>query len=170
MRLVTRKAVRPVAAGGRREPALGLGAAAGAPAPRSVTTDGKLSRPPPPGVPAREPRREPAAPPRPRPQPRPARRQSRPRVAGGVLWIVIVAALLAGIVALNVAVLRLNMQVEHLDNQRDELVSSARTTCPPSCRRRRPPGASSEIARSKLHLGAPASTTYLELGTAAPRR
>ena len=66
-----------------------------------------------------EPSRKPAVPARPQPRSRPAaRRQARPRVAGGVLWIVIVATLLAGIVALNVAVLRLNMQVEQLDNHR----------------------------------------------------
>jgi len=101
----------------------------------------------------------------PRLQSRPGRAvrpQQRPRVAGGVLWIVIVAALLAGIVALNVAVLRLNMQVEQLDNQHDELVSkheglqSQLSTAAAA-------GRVEEIATKTLHLGAPAATTYLEL-------
>jgi cell division protein FtsL len=71
-----------------------------------------------------EPRRKPAAPARPQPRSRPAaRRQARPRVAGGVLWIVIVAALLAGIVALNVAALRLNLETQRLDQRKDELVT-----------------------------------------------
>ncbi|HEY1370587.1 MAG TPA: hypothetical protein VGF23_25885 [Gaiellaceae bacterium] len=42
-------------------------------------------------------------------------------VAGGVIWIVCVAALLAGVVALNVAVLRLNMGVDRLDRQKTQL-------------------------------------------------
>jgi cell division protein FtsL len=42
-------------------------------------------------------------------------------VAGGVVWIVCVAALLAGVVALNVAVLRLNMGVDKYDRQKAQL-------------------------------------------------
>jgi cell division protein FtsL len=43
------------------------------------------------------------------------------RVAGGVVWIGIVAVLLAGVVALNVAVLRLNMQLDRLGRERADL-------------------------------------------------
>jgi cell division protein FtsL len=57
--------------------------------------------------------------PRPRPAPRAVRRERR--VAGGVLWIGIVAALLAGVVAMNVAVLRLNMQLDRLGRERADL-------------------------------------------------
>jgi cell division protein FtsL len=39
----------------------------------------------------------------------------------GVLWIGVVAALLAGVVALNVAVLRLNVQLDGLDQERARL-------------------------------------------------
>lgn len=63
---------------------------------------------------------------RPRPQRAPARRPrpvARPRVAGGVVWIVLVAALLAGIVAVNVAALRLNLQSQRLEERRQELVA-----------------------------------------------
>ena len=64
--------------------------------------------------------------PRPRPKPKPAaRKQPRPasrrRVTGGVLWIVFVAVLLTGIVALNVAVLRLNVQLDRLSRERANL-------------------------------------------------
>jgi cell division protein FtsL len=74
---------------------------------------------------------------------------------------VIVAALLAGIVALNVAVLRLNMQAEQLDNQHDELVSkneglqSQISTAAAA-------GRVEELGKA-LGLGSPASTTYLQL-------
>jgi cell division protein FtsL len=43
------------------------------------------------------------------------------RVTGGVVWIGIVAALLAGVVAMNVAVLRLNMKLDHLARERADL-------------------------------------------------
>jgi cell division protein FtsL len=39
----------------------------------------------------------------------------------GVLWIAVIAALLAGVVALNVAVLRLNVQLDGLDQERTRL-------------------------------------------------
>jgi cell division protein FtsL len=52
-------------------------------------------------------------------------RQTRPArskgVAGGVVWIVFVTALLAGVVALNVAVLRLNVQLDGLAREKQEL-------------------------------------------------
>lgn len=60
---------------------------------------------------------------RPRPKPAPPRRKPQPRrgVAGGVVWIVLVAVLLAGVVALNVAVLQLNVRLDKLDTQRAQL-------------------------------------------------
>ena len=48
----------------------------------------------------------------PRPRTR-SRERATPRLlGGGVLWIVVFAALLAGVVAVNVAVLRLNLQLD----------------------------------------------------------
>jgi cell division protein FtsL len=58
-----------------------------------------------------------------RDEPRPRRRERRrSRVAGGAVWIVLVAVLLAGIVAMNVAVLRLNVQYDKLGRQKVDLV------------------------------------------------
>jgi cell division protein FtsL len=62
--------------------------------------------------------------PRTRSNPRPrAKRKVEPRrrVAGGVVWIGLVAALLAGVVALNVAVLRLNVQLDETQRERNQL-------------------------------------------------
>jgi cell division protein FtsL len=54
-----------------------------------------------------------------RPAPRAVPRERR--VAGGVVWIGIIAALLAGVVAMNVAVLRLNMTLDRLGRDRAQL-------------------------------------------------
>ena len=113
----------------------------------------------------------------PQPRPQPARRPARPRtaprargrplVAGGVLWIVVVAALLAGIVALNVAVLRLSVQVEQLDGQRDKLASK-RNALQTEISTAAAGGRIETAAVERLGLVAPDSTTYLELKR--PRR
>ena len=56
-----------------------------------------------------------------RPKSRPARRaKPRPRVVG-VLWIGALAVLLAGVVAMNVAVLRLNITLDRLGRERADL-------------------------------------------------
>jgi hypothetical protein len=57
-----------------------------------------------------------------RPKPRAVRKPaSRRRVAGGVVWIGAVAVLLAGVVALNVAVLRLNVRLDELGQERAQI-------------------------------------------------
>lgn len=49
---------------------------------------------------------------------------SRPRLlGGGVIWIVLFATLLAGVVAVNVTVLRLNLQLDQVGRERSELRS-----------------------------------------------
>jgi cell division protein FtsL len=65
-------------------------------------------------------RTKPRAQTKPRPKAR-ANRSPRARVAGGAAWIGLVAFLLAGVVALNVAVLRLNVQFEELGQERARL-------------------------------------------------
>jgi hypothetical protein len=67
----------------------------------------------------------------PRARPKPARKKppvaprrkakNRSGVAGGLAWIIVGSVLLAGIVALNVAVLRLNIRLDHLNNQSQQL-------------------------------------------------
>jgi cell division protein FtsL len=46
---------------------------------------------------------------------------ARAPFAGGVAWILLVAALLAGVVAVNVVVLQLNMQFDGLGRERAQL-------------------------------------------------
>lgn len=87
-------------------------------------------------------------------------------MAGGVVWIVVVAALLAGIVALNVAVLRLNVRVEQLDGEREKLASQ-RDALQTKLSTAAAGGRVESAAVGRLGLVAPASTSYLEL---KPRR
>ncbi|HWQ02329.1 MAG TPA: hypothetical protein VN449_09465 [Gaiellaceae bacterium] len=61
-----------------------------------------------------------AAPALPRRRPRP-RAERRPRVASGVVWIAVIGVLLAGIVFMNVAVLRLNLQLDRVGRDRARL-------------------------------------------------
>jgi hypothetical protein len=63
---------------------------------------------------------EPAAPPRRRTK---TRSVPRRRLAGGVIWIGVIAVLLTGIVAVNVAVLRLNLRLDHLNDDKTQLRS-----------------------------------------------
>ena len=44
-------------------------------------------------------------------------------MTGGVVWIVVVATVLAGVVAMNVAVLRLNVEYERLGRDKVGLVA-----------------------------------------------
>jgi cell division protein FtsL len=83
---------------------------------------------------------------------------------GGVLWIVLVAALLAGVVAINVLVLRLNVQLDALRHDRAELKAEIAST------RAQLSSASANArieteAASKLGLveADPNATTYLRL-------
>jgi outer membrane murein-binding lipoprotein Lpp len=109
---------------------------------------------------APKPRLEPARrPARPRVAPR---TRSTPRVAGGVLWIAVVTVLLAGIVALNVAVLRLSVQVEQLDSQRAKLAAK-RDALQTDLSTAVAAGRIEGLAVDRLGLVAPESTTYLEL-------
>ena len=50
-----------------------------------------------------------------------ARPQAKAKPFGGVVWIVVLAALLAGVVAVNVAVLQLNVRLDELGRERAQL-------------------------------------------------
>jgi hypothetical protein len=69
---------------------------------------------------APEPRTEPPPQPKRAPRPRP-KQDRRPRVRSGVVWIAVVGVLLGGIVFMNVAVLRLNIRLDKLGNDRTQL-------------------------------------------------
>ena len=67
--------------------------------------------------------------PRPRARPKPKaapkpRARRRPRSRAAIAWIVVSAALLAGVVFVNLAVLRLNLAVDHATQERSDLRAS----------------------------------------------
>ena len=55
-------------------------------------------------------------------------RATRGTFTGGVLWIVVIGALLAGVVAINVLVLRLNVELDELRRTRADLKADIATT------------------------------------------
>jgi cell division protein FtsL len=116
--------------------------------------------------PAPAPRRRPTAA-RPRPSVRSPRRQANRRVRLPIVWMTVFALLLAGVVAVNVAVLRAHVAVTNLDQERTKLEAQNQALAS------RLSAASSapriEAAAHRLGLvQAPATgVTYLDLG---PRR
>ena len=109
-----------------------------------------------PAPPAKKRRRRPAAPRR-RPEP-------RTRIFGSALWIGFLAVLLAGVVALNVAVLRLNMQLDELGRERADL-RAANAALASRYSSEHATARIQAFARNRLGLVAaePADTTYVQL-------
>ena len=102
----------------------------------------------------------------PRAVPRP-RRRTRPRriTLGGAAWVVLLATLLGGIVALNVAALRDSIQVNKLQARAQQLGNENRLT------QNRVTSLSSPVAigiaaqKLGMHQADPNSTHYLTLPT-----
>ncbi|TML33227.1 MAG: hypothetical protein E6G24_08210 [Actinobacteria bacterium] len=106
----------------------------------------------------------------PLPQPQRRRRsapkrrpQARRGVAGGVAWIVLVAILLAGIVALNVAVLRLNVQLDKLNVERTQLRSEKQAMAAQLSLAAASPRIQSLARREGLVQADPTQTTYVRI-------
>lgn len=97
---------------------------------------------------------------------RPKRRARAQRsTAGGAVWIVLMGLLLAGVVALNVAVLRLNLQLDHQSRERDKLrAESAELASELAIRSAS--ARTNSLARRQLgyERADPLTTTYLDLG------
>jgi cell division protein FtsL len=109
----------------------------------------------------RRPQPKPAPRPAVRPAPRP-RAAGRPRVAGGVVWIVLVSVLLAGIVAINVAALRLNLDLQRLEERKDRLRAENATTAS-ELSNLAAAARVEAVARDSLRLVPPIETTYLRV-------
>ena len=116
---------------------------------------------------AAKPARKAATRPKPKSKPRAApRRPARSRgVTGGVVWIVFVAVLLTGVVALNVAVLRLNVQLDQLAREKREL-RAGNNELASQLAAVEASGRIETLARTRLGLvpAQPDQTTYVTLG------
>ena len=107
----------------------------------------------------------PSKPRRPRRSSARRRAQPRARLLGGAVWIAFLATMLAGVVALNVAVLRLNMELDELGRERQNLRAenaalAARYSSVHATAR------IEALARTTLGLvpADPDDTTYVQLG------
>ncbi|HYA08432.1 MAG TPA: hypothetical protein VEG24_02515 [Gaiellaceae bacterium] len=116
-------------------------------------------------APARPPRRRPA----PAAVPAPRRRAPGRRLTGGIAWISVFALLLAGVVAVNVAVLRVNVGVTKLDKQGQQLQAQNAALASQASSA----AASLKIEATARRLGlvpAPATdTSYIDLGSPAAK-
>lgn len=92
----------------------------------------------------------------------PARSVRAPRVANGVVWIVVLAAVLAGVVAVNVAVLRLNLQLDDLNRKRTDLKERI-TNAEYTISRMSATGSIEQQARSEGLVESP-SVSFVHLG------
>lgn len=114
----------------------------------------------------------PVAPAAPRARPNPApRTRVRPRrrgITGGAVWIGAVAVLLAGVVALNVAVLRLNVRLDTLSQERAKLRAANDALVSQLSAAEASPRVQ-ELARTRLGLvpADPATTTFVDLSRPA---
>jgi cell division protein FtsL len=101
---------------------------------------------------------------RPTRRPKVAPRRRTWLLSGGVFWIVLLALLLTGVVAVNVAVLRLNLKLDHQNQEQVQLhtdiarLRSEISTAAATTRVER-------LARGELGLVQvqPEDTTYIEL-------
>jgi hypothetical protein len=111
------------------------------------------------------------APPRPRPRALP-RRAAHPRrlTFGGAAWVVLLAALLAGIVALNVGALRASIDLNRLE-AREQALRAQNGELSAVVGKLSAPGRIAARAR-RLHmvLADPEATRYLQLRPARGRR
>jgi hypothetical protein len=86
-------------------------------------------------------------------------------VRGGVIWIVALAVLMTGVVAVNVAALRQNMQLENLGNQRVQLIDQTQGLRSQLSQATSSVNIEGRAKAQGLVLMAPGQTTYVRLGT-----
>ncbi len=92
------------------------------------------------------------------------RRRGNLRVTGGIVWMSVFALLLVGVVALNVAVLRANMAVHRLDNERAQLQAQNQALASQLSAAGAAPRIEKAAHKLGLVLAPSADTSYLDLG------
>jgi cell division protein FtsL len=105
----------------------------------------------------RAPAQRPAAPVRSR------RKPTQRRVRAHIVWMILFALLLAGVVAVNVAVLRAHVAVSHLDQQRAELQAQNQALASQLSAASSAPRIEAAARRLGMVQAAAANTSYLVL-------
>ena len=93
------------------------------------------------------------------------KRKAQRSVRGGVVWIVALAVLLSGVVAVNVAALRQNMQLESFANQRTQLIGQNQELRSKLSQATSSVNVERRAKAAGLRVVAPEQTTYVRLGT-----
>jgi len=117
-----------------------------------------------PALPARRPTRRPAAQ-RPARPVRSGRRVSQRRVRAHIVWMILFALLLFGVVAVNVAVLRAHVAVSQLDEQRAKLQARNQALASELSAASSAPRIEAAARRLGLVQASAGNTTYLDLGS-----
>jgi cell division protein FtsL len=118
--------------------------------------------------PARAPRRRQAPARRPAASVRSRRKPTQRRVRGHIVWMILFALLLFGVVAVNVAVLRAHVAVSRLDEQRVKLQSQNQALASQLSATNSAPRIEAAARRLGLIQASQGNTSYLDL--AAGRR
>jgi hypothetical protein len=115
-------------------------------------------------------RRRPASRPRQRPAPtvRSRRKPAQRRVRAHIVWMIMFALLLAGVVAVNVAVLRAHIAVSRLDEKRAQLQARNQVLASALSASNSVPRIERAARRLGLVQASPGSMSYTDL--TAPRR
>jgi hypothetical protein len=92
-----------------------------------------------------------------------ARGVPKRRVAGGVVWIALVAVLLTGIVALNVAVLKLNLRLDQLGEDKAKLRTENAQLRQQAAQGAVPDTIRSQAVLEGYHWQSPGKTRFLDL-------
>jgi cell division protein FtsB len=93
------------------------------------------------------------------------RRVSQRRVRGHIVWMILFALLLSGVVAVNVAVLRAHVAVSQLDEQRAKLQARNQALASELSAASSAPRIEAAARRLGLVQASAGNTTYLDLGS-----
>ena len=118
---------------------------------------------PAPRRPARRPAQRPATRRRPAPSVRSRRKPTQRRVRAHIIWMILFALLLAGVVAVNVAVLRAHVAVSRLDQQREQLQARNQALASELSAANAAPRIERAAGRLGLVQASAGNTTYLDL-------
>ncbi|HEY3463417.1 MAG TPA: septum formation initiator family protein [Gaiellaceae bacterium] len=93
------------------------------------------------------------------------RRVSQRRIRGHIVWMILFALLLSGVVAVNVAVLRAHVAVSQLDEQRAKLQARNQALASELSAASSAPRIEEAARRLGLVQASAGNTTYLDLGS-----